>query len=38
VQACATPGLFYDAAIGDDLGQALAALFAAITHSGHLTQ
>jgi Flp pilus assembly protein TadG len=38
LQACATPGLFYDAAIGSDLGQALSALFAAITHSGHLTQ
>jgi Flp pilus assembly protein TadG len=38
LQACATPGLFYDAAIGSDLGQALNALFAAITHSGHLTQ
>src|SRR5271163_5012772 len=37
LQACATPGLFYDAAIGDDLGQALAALFAAVTQSGHLT-
>jgi Flp pilus assembly protein TadG len=38
LQACATPGLFYDAAIGSDLGQALAALFAAVTQSGHLTQ
>ena len=38
LQACATPGLFYDAAIGSDLGQALNALFAAITHSGHLTE
>ena len=38
LQACATPGLFYDAAIGADLGQALSALFAAITNSGHLTQ
>jgi Flp pilus assembly protein TadG len=38
MQACATPGLFYDAAIGSDLGQALAALFAAVTQSGHLTQ
>ena len=37
LQACATPGLFYDAAIGADLGQALAALFAAVTHTGHLT-
>ena len=38
LQACASPGLFYDAAIGSDLGQALAALFAAVTQSGHLTQ
>jgi Flp pilus assembly protein TadG len=38
LQACATPGLFYDAAIGSDLGQALTVLFAAITHSGHLTE
>jgi Putative Flp pilus-assembly TadE/G-like len=37
LQACASPGLFYDAAIGDDLGQALATLFAAATQSGHLT-
>ena len=36
LQACATPGLFYDAAIGADLGQALAALFAAVTQTGHL--
>jgi hypothetical protein len=38
LQACATPGLFYDAAIGSDLGQALTALFAAVTQPGHLTQ
>jgi Flp pilus assembly protein TadG len=38
LQACASPGLFYDAAIGADLGQALSALFAAATQSGHLTQ
>jgi Flp pilus assembly protein TadG len=38
LQACATPGLFYDAAIGSDLGQALSALFAAVTQPGHLTQ
>ncbi len=37
LQACATPGLFYDASIGADLGQALAALFAAVTQTGHLT-
>ncbi len=37
LQACATPGLFYDAAIGADLGQALSALFAAVTQTGHLT-
>jgi hypothetical protein len=38
MQACASPGLLYDAAIGSDLGQALAALLAAVTQSGHLTQ
>jgi hypothetical protein len=38
LQACASPGLFYDAAIGSDLGAALSALFAAVTQSGHLTQ
>jgi hypothetical protein len=38
LQACASPGLFYDAAIGSDLGQALTALFAAVTQPGHLTQ
>lgn len=37
LQACASPGLFYDAAIGADLGQALKNLFAAVTHSAHLT-
>ena len=36
LQACASPGLFYDAAIGSDLGAALSALFAAVTHTGHL--
>jgi Flp pilus assembly protein TadG len=38
LQACASPGLFYDAAIGSDLGAALSALFAAVTQPGHLTQ
>ena len=38
MQACASPGLFYDAAIGSNLGEALSALFAAVTKSGHLTQ
>jgi Flp pilus assembly protein TadG len=37
LQACASPGLFYDAAIGSDLGAALSALFTAVTQSGHLT-
>jgi Flp pilus assembly protein TadG len=37
LQACASPNLFYDAAIGADLGQALSALFNAVTQSGHLT-
>jgi hypothetical protein len=31
LQACASPNLFYDAAIGADLGQALTALFNAVT-------
>ena len=31
LQACASPSLFYDAAIGSDLGAALSALFAAVT-------
>jgi Flp pilus assembly protein TadG len=39
LQACASPGLFYDAGLdATNLGQDLAALFAAITKSGHLTQ
>jgi Flp pilus assembly protein TadG len=39
LQACASPGLFYDAGLdSSNLGQDLAALFAAITQSGHLTQ
>jgi Flp pilus assembly protein TadG len=39
LQACASPGLFYDAGLDStDLGQDLAALFAAVTQSGHLTQ
>ncbi len=37
LQACASPGLFYDASIGSDLGVALSTLFAAVTQSGHLT-
>jgi Flp pilus assembly protein TadG len=37
LEACASPGLFYDAAIGADLGAALSALFSAVTQSGHLT-
>ena len=36
LEACASPGLFYDAAIGADLGAALSALFAAVTHTAHL--
>jgi hypothetical protein len=39
LQACASPGLFYDAGLdASNLGQDLAALFAAVTQSGHLTQ
>jgi hypothetical protein len=37
LQACASPGLFYDAAIGADLGQALSSLFRAVVQNGHLT-
>src|SRR6202167_5827557 len=37
LQACATPGLFYDAGLDfTNLGADLAALFAAVTQSGHL--
>ena len=39
LQACASPALFYDAGLdSSNLGQDLAALFAAVTQSGHLTQ
>jgi Flp pilus assembly protein TadG len=39
LQQCASPGLFYDAGLdATNLGQDLAALFAAVTQSGHLTQ
>ena len=39
LQACASPGLFYDAGLdSSNLGQDLSALFAAVTQSGHLTQ
>jgi hypothetical protein len=39
LQACASPGLFYDAGLdSSNLGQDLAALFAAVTQPGHLTQ
>jgi Flp pilus assembly protein TadG len=39
LQACASPGLFYDAGLDStNLGQDMAALFAAVTQSGHLTQ
>jgi Flp pilus assembly protein TadG len=37
LQACATPGLFIQAQIGQDLGQALGQLFEAATSLGHLT-
>ena len=37
LQACASPGLFYDAAIGADLGKALSSLFQAVVQNGHLT-
>jgi hypothetical protein len=38
LQACASPGLFYDAAIGADLGQALSTLFQAAVQAANLTQ
>ena len=37
LQACASPGLFYDAAIGSDLGPALTTLFQAVVQSATLT-
>lgn len=37
LQACASPGLFYDAAIGADLGKALTTLFQAVVQSATLT-
>jgi hypothetical protein len=36
LQACASPGLYYDAAIGADLGQALSSLFQAVVQSASL--
>jgi hypothetical protein len=38
LQSCASPGLFYQAAIGEDLGAALSNLFEAVTQTAHLTQ
>jgi Flp pilus assembly protein TadG len=38
LQACASPGLFYQAAIGDDLGQALTSLFNKARNPARLTQ
>jgi Flp pilus assembly protein TadG len=38
LQSCASPGLFYQAAIGEDLGQALSNLFESVTQTAHLTQ
>ncbi len=37
LQACASPGLFYDAVIGTDLGKALSTLFQAAAHSAALS-
>jgi len=37
LQACASPGLFYQAAIGDDLGADLSNLFQTVTQTAHLT-
>jgi Flp pilus assembly protein TadG len=38
LQACASPGLYYDAALDADLGSALSALFQAVVQSATLTQ
>jgi uncharacterized protein (UPF0333 family) len=38
LQACASPGLFYDAAVGVDLGSALATLFRSVVQSASLTK
>ena len=37
LQSCASPGLFYQAAIGADLGAALSNLFQAVTQTARLT-
>ena len=37
LQACASPGLYYDAAIGDDLGAALSKLFNIVTQQASLS-
>jgi hypothetical protein len=37
LQACASTGLFYQAAIGDDLGADLSNLFETVTQTAHLT-
>jgi hypothetical protein len=37
LQACASPGLFYQAAIGADLGAALQTLFNTAVQTAHLT-
>jgi hypothetical protein len=37
LQSCASPGLFYQAAIGADLGVALSNLFQAVTQTARLT-
>jgi hypothetical protein len=38
LQACASPGLYYDATIDTDLGVALSSLFQAVVQSATLTQ
>ena len=38
LQACASPGLYYDAAIGADLGKALSSLFSAVVQQASLSQ
>jgi hypothetical protein len=37
LQACASPGLYYEATIGQDLGQALTSLFNTVRNTARLT-
>ena len=37
LQACASPGMFYEAAIGDDIGKALSTLFQSVVQAATLS-